>query len=62
MDLLTTADLKALAEPIEHGPAVSLFMPTHRAEVMFNISGEPPGSGARRTDPRGCAFPAHLGW
>ncbi|MEO6988772.1 MAG: hypothetical protein ABI239_08995 [Aquihabitans sp.] len=30
MDLLTTTDLKALAEPIGQGPAVSLFMPTHR--------------------------------
>lgn len=31
MDLVTTADLKLLAEPVEHGPAVSLMMPTERA-------------------------------
>lgn len=31
MDLVTTADLKLLAEPVEQGPAVSLMMPTARA-------------------------------
>ncbi len=30
MDLVTRADLKSLAEPVEGGPAVSLFSPTQR--------------------------------
>lgn len=39
MDLITPDDLKELAEPIEHGPAVSLFMPTQR--IVVDVDADP---------------------
>lgn len=41
MDLLTKADLKSLVEPVVHGPAVSLFMPTHR--IVTDVEADPLG-------------------
>lgn len=37
MDLLTTTDLKSLTTDGEHGPAVSLFMPTSRAPADARV-------------------------
>ncbi len=39
MDLVTMTDLKSLAEPVEHGPAVSLLMPTDR--VVTDADADP---------------------